>query len=973
MKLVISDNERQLDVLSDPDIRLLQDGLEMPLVARELTYAESADSDGRRRVRSKNQNAEGRIGLHISGTSDSHFWDRVDNVIELIESAHRNKGNIVYEPPGGTAVTYDLESITVTGLPQQGIELQNRRSDAEITFEARPYGRLAATQIISGGTLDGPIDYVTVENVPGQVVAFGDLELTEASSQTRDFVEIGVQADFDPTNPEPLFLTAGSMADAGGTLIGVTGSGGTATRPAGAYSNVGGTAYTIRANLSTTLSSIAKTDALPNAGLWKVRARVQVSTGQAVVRLAWRVGASAANREAFRKISRPGAWVDLDLGTIEIPAIEGAQTTELAIDAASSSGYPTFDVDSISLVPADRYLRLRGREVSQTISALIAADDFEGHSAGTLNGKTPPVTAGGNWTGAGDSDDFNVVSGGYVTRSAVSDSANTGRFMTAGTAVATGISVRTDLNIPSSSQPAFTGLVARYTDTSNYVLAVWQPQSFPNRLPGGGSVTVWRLLLRKRVSGTLTTIGTYDLPQNIWPGQHRLGLDINTDGEARVLYGSPGESDLRTLIKATDSVLATGGARQSGRYGFYHENTSSTANSVDFDNFTATGTPQALDEPVIHNDKVLSVTDNSAFAARPLSAWTAQSASSQEAWSSVIHANGTFVAVAPTAIMTSTDGETWTTRSPGSGQGVTYGNGTFVAVNGTASFTSTDAVTWTQGTVVGDFFGFPNQYDSITYGNDTFVATGYNAAERRFVVMRSPNGSTWTEGSNLGRHDSFRSVVSFGNSLFVAITDMTIYTSPDGITWTARSSPDPYFMRSVTYGNGLFVAVGLDIPGIRFRGVLTSPDGITWTGRAPIEPNDWRSVHFADGVFLAVAAGGVNRVMRSTDGITWRRSPAAQQNRWTSVTYGDGVWVAVASDGTNRVMTSTNIEGPTYKQRVPIIEGQYLMLDPATRNGQKSRIVVRARRDDIEEQFEDTGLTDDLTANLSVTPRVLLK
>lgn len=614
MKLVISDNERELDVLSDANIRLLQDGLDLPVVARELTYAESADSDGRRRVRSKNQNAEGRIGLHISGTSDSHFWGNVDNVVELVESAHRNRGSIVYQPPGGTALAYDLEAITVTGLPQPGIELRSRRAQAEISFEAKPYGRLAATQLFSGGTLSGPIAGTTVESVGGQVMAFGDLELTEASSQTRDFVEIGVQADFDPTNPEPLLLTAGTMSGAGGTLVGVTGSGGTASRPTGAYTTSGGNSYTVRASLSTTPSVIAKTNQLTHNGAWKVRARVQSSAANVRVRLSWRVGNSPFTEEAWQVISTASRWVDLDLGTLDIPKLSGTQAFECRIEAGSGSSYPSFDIDLVSLVPADRYLRLRGRQVSETTSGLTAADDFDNQTAGTLNGKTPPITAGGNWTGAGDSDDFSVVSNGYVTRTAVSDSANAGRFMTAGTTIATTISVRADFNVSNqaykSSAPQG-GLVARYTNTSNYLIAAW--------IPVGVGTAQWRfrLDLKKRISSTFTTLGSYSLPNNIYPNSHRLGLDVDTDGTVKVLYGSVLSASLTTVISTTDSALATGGTLASGLYGFYHENQDSSALQIDVDNFTATvpSTTSTIDQPAVFSGRKVEVSHESALTA----------------------------------------------------------------------------------------------------------------------------------------------------------------------------------------------------------------------------------------------------------------------------------------------------------------------------------------------------------------------
>jgi len=47
--------------------------------------------------------------------------------------------------------------------------------------------------------------------------------------------------------------------------------------------------------------------------------------------------------------------------------------------------------------------------------------------------------------------------------------------------------------------------------------------------------------------------------------------------------------------------------------------------------------------------------------------------------------------------------------------------------------------------------------------------------------------------------------------------DGTILTSPDGVTWTPRTSGTSNDLNGVAYGNGTFVAVGED--GI----ILTSP------------------------------------------------------------------------------------------------------------------------------------------------------
>jgi hypothetical protein len=50
--------------------------------------------------------------------------------------------------------------------------------------------------------------------------------------------------------------------------------------------------------------------------------------------------------------------------------------------------------------------------------------------------------------------------------------------------------------------------------------------------------------------------------------------------------------------------------------------------------------------------------------------------------------------------------------------------------------------------------------------------------------------------------------VTYGNGLFVAVgTGGTILTSPDGVNWTVQASGGNH-LHSVTYGNGTFVAVG---------------------------------------------------------------------------------------------------------------------------------------------------------------------
>ena len=154
--------------------------------------------------------------------------------------------------------------------------------------------------------------------------------------------------------------------------------------------------------------------------------------------------------------------------------------------------------------------------------------------------------------------------------------------------------------------------------------------------------------------------------------------------------------------------------------------------------------------------------------------------------------------------------------------------------------------------------------------------------------------------------------VTYGNGLFVAVSrDGTnrVMTSVDGITWTARSASEANLWFSVTYGNGLFVAVAA----FGTNRVMTSVDGVTWVARSATEANFWTSVTYGNGLFVAVAAFGTNRVMTSVDGVTWVARSASEASFWYSVTYGNGLFVAVASSGTNRVMTS--VDGVTWTAR----------------------------------------------------------
>ena len=184
--------------------------------------------------------------------------------------------------------------------------------------------------------------------------------------------------------------------------------------------------------------------------------------------------------------------------------------------------------------------------------------------------------------------------------------------------------------------------------------------------------------------------------------------------------------------------------------------------------------------------------------------------------------------------------------------------------------------------------------------------SGTASAAVSLLPSTSNIGVNWTARTSAA-NNTWTSV-TYGNGLFVAIasdgTGNRVMTSPDGRTWTARTSAANINWQSIAYGNGRFVAVANTGSGNR---VMTSSDGINWTIRTSAADNGWRSVTYGNGMFVAVASSGTgNRVMTSPDGITWTSRTSVADLSWNSITYANGMLVAVASSGTgNRVMTST--------------------------------------------------------------------
>jgi hypothetical protein len=122
-----------------------------------------------------------------------------------------------------------------------------------------------------------------------------------------------------------------------------------------------------------------------------------------------------------------------------------------------------------------------------------------------------------------------------------------------------------------------------------------------------------------------------------------------------------------------------------------------------------------------------------------------------------------------------------------------------------------------------------------------------------------------------------------------------------GTTWTLRTS-GVYPLSDVTYGNGLFVAVGgyTDVWSSA-SAILTSPDGVSWTANYYYTSNCLRGVAYGNGTFVAVGDAGT--ILTSwSGGEGWFRLTSPTSAWLSGVTYGNGLFVAVGNRGT--ILTS---------------------------------------------------------------------
>ncbi len=192
-----------------------------------------------------------------------------------------------------------------------------------------------------------------------------------------------------------------------------------------------------------------------------------------------------------------------------------------------------------------------------------------------------------------------------------------------------------------------------------------------------------------------------------------------------------------------------------------------------------------------------------------------------------------------------------------------------------------------------------NSPAAISYVNHTFFASA-----ARGTLLRSTNGFDWT-ALRLGTSSPVSPVV-FGNGRYVVLVQFGgIYSSEDGLTWTARESglTDGRSVSRLVFGNGRFVASGA------LGALRTSTDGITWTAATFPVADASTYIAYGAGRWLALSSQG--DVFTSTDGVTWSTRSALPETS-LFLAFGAGLFCTISLDAST---IHTSPDGLTWTRR----------------------------------------------------------
>lgn len=576
-------------------------GLECTPPEKRSEWTEGGDADGAALVRDPlfdNREVTARIRITQRATMDAAL-SAIGAIVDKLEEAEKQLDglDLVWTPANNTkSFTFKVLSGSVTELP---INFEDgwfvRSPMVTVVMKCKPFAY--GTEVTGSPTSSAtPVVTLTVASVTGDVPAEGRLIVTDAATQGRRYMEWGLENRFYDAATS-LLLDSDSMT--------TTGTAGTGTTRTGAYDPGAVGNSVIRATLLSTYTPTAATGNLGHVGTFRVKAHVYgAGTGPITARFAWQEGDGPYRANAPVSVHLLNNWAEIDLGIITVPAKTlGTQRWQGRVEALSGTVGDTLDVDYLVFVPAgEGYGKSRG-VASVGIESFTGYDTFDTLAgAAALNLRT--ANAGGLWATSGVATDF--VGQGFgafgVQRTTISEASP--RYAILGTTNYTNTvseihgyhefgEIRENVNMY---------VIVRWTDANNHLAFRWESYLSSNPL------FFTSLRLESVVAGVRTTLASSYavLSVNTWWHLRLYAYASGTViGELRSSTGYSPYGDPLKTVRASSSVVATGGTLATGKPGFADMNTSASTYTRYFNNFQA-GVP--VPEPfVINSGRILEV------------------------------------------------------------------------------------------------------------------------------------------------------------------------------------------------------------------------------------------------------------------------------------------------------------------------------------------------------------------------------
>jgi hypothetical protein len=481
----------------------------------------------------------------------------------------QREGGAIMRQVDSTALYADVVNAT---LHLGGSILAAFRSidvDAVLSLECLPdfYGdevtldAITATAVINAKLQQSSVDAIIAGNYGGRARVI----LTEASANDQKAVIWGLRSrHYDSAS-------SAALVSEGETWTGLNGS------ASGVLSGASGGNALTNAALPLRAWCPVATKTFTHVGTYRVWARVYTPTlnSPPSLRLAWSIGDTATPLVTYNDavtFARVGAFYLVSLGTVRLAAPAAGTYQWVATIQAYAPATSAISIDVVCFQPLDEAagVAVASVGIDQGSASYIA---FDGFNQGTVSLNGQAAVLGGNWATTGGSGDFQVIPAagvGLAQRSSTGDTLHAGRFAAVGSAAAATV-VQIDV-LSSGSIGVFQGVLARYTNTSNW---------FGAQISNGNT-----LLVLKRVAGTITTLLSVVVAQTVVDTWYTLRLAADVAGRFLVWFGAQG--DTPALIGGgSDAVLATGGALASGQVGFYDEQPSVAASTRQYDSFKA--------------------------------------------------------------------------------------------------------------------------------------------------------------------------------------------------------------------------------------------------------------------------------------------------------------------------------------------------------------------------------------------------